>query len=559
MHKCPNCRFEPVDGLATCPNCGFSLVSVDDTLPEDKNDEIEWSELSQLSVESVREMFAEDKADDLEENVKTQNEDNADDTNPILAQYIREHKGEYIPRRDVEPNKEEKTEAEKNEPDGQQAAESLETSEEAIKSEAVEPVVAESPTVDKILPTEPETVVPVLAENTSSEENEQASETEAKPQEPNFGGGNAYSGDNEPPKKSHKKWYITLAAVALLGIGGGYYYHTEKEAEAQRVAAVKKENKEIDTLEETIQEFYTDDKQVFIRADKIGQNTSKLAEEIAKHKDSSRYKELDTSYERLLDKMNSIQEVNLLFTSPAIDGDKVADNLQLKADQPVDLAVNTGDQSFNDLLNQAISQAKDQYEKIEEAKKALSQVIQDGSVLEGVTREQYNSANDALNAVTNQTLVETQKADLKKVDDTLTEKEKKAEEERLAAEKAAQEKAEQEKAAQERQKSTTNSGGPNQPIVGSDSDQTADLSNAAWGWNPGVKEKVIQTCLSRGYITEGGYYVEPARIENGEGYYNLYATTNQASLTKNLSPSDLPMYVVTINCKTGWFKGNGGN
>lgn len=551
MHKCPNCRFEPVDGLETCPNCGFSLVSANDTLSKDKNDEIEWSELSQMSVESVQEMFAEDEAGETEKNEKTPTEDNTDDTNPILAQYIREHRGEYIPRRDVPPVKEEDSE-EKTESEEPKAAETPEKTEaeEAVVKPTEEPEAAEIPVIDEAVPIEPEPVAPVETSASPDSEPEAADDDIA---------GNTSSDDNQPPKKSRKKWYITLAAVAVLGIGGGYYYHTEKEAEAQRVAAVKKENKEIDALEETIQEFYIDDKQVFVKADKVGQNTSKLAEEIAKHKDSSRYDELDTSYQRLLDKMNSIQQVNMLFTAPAINGDKLADNLQLKADEPVDVTINTSDQSLNDLLNQAVTQAKDQYGKIEEAKKALSQVIQDGNVLEGITRDQYNAANDAINAVANQALVETQKADLKKVDDALTEKEKKVEEERLAAEKAAQEKAEQEKAAQERQNTTTNSGGANQPIMGTDASQTADLSNAAWGWNPGVKEKVIQTCLSRGYITEGGYYVEPARIENGEGYYNLYATSNQAPLTKNLSPSDLPMYVVTINCKTGWFRGNGGN
>lgn len=553
MHKCPNCRFEPVDGLETCPNCGFSLVSANDTLSKDKNDEIEWSELSQLSVESVQEMFAEDEAGETEKNEKTPTEDNTDDTNPILAQYIREHRGEYIPRRDVPPVKEEISE-EKTESEEPKAAETPEKpeAEEAVVKPTEEPEAAEIPVIDEAVPIEPEPVAPVETAASQDSEPKAADDDIA---------GNISSGDNQPPKKSRKKWYITLAAVAVLGIGGGYYYHTEKEAEAQRIAAVKKENKEIDALEETIQEFYIDDKQVFVKADKVGQNTSKLAEEIAKHKDSSRYDELDTSYQRLLDKMNSIQQVNMLFTAPAVNGDKLADNLQLKADEPVDVTINTSDQSFNDLLNQAVTQAKDQYGKIEEAKKTLSQVIQDGNVLEGVTRDQYNAANDAINAVANQALVETQKADLKKVDDALTEKEKKAEEERLAAEKAAQEKAEQEKAAQERerQNTTTNSGGANQPIMGTDASQTTDLSNAAWGWNPGVKEKVIQTCLSRGYITEGGYYVEPARIENGEGYYNLYATSNQAPLTKNLSPPDLPMYVVTINCKTGWFRGNGGN
>ncbi|MBO1306748.1 zinc ribbon domain-containing protein [Enterococcus sp. 669A] len=544
MHKCPNCRFEPVDGLETCPNCGFSLVSANDTLPKDKNDEIEWSELSQLSVESVQEMFAENEADATDKNEKTSTEEDAVDTNPILAQYIREHKGEYIPRRDVGPEK-------PAEPEETKAVEA------EVPAEPEVPVETELPVVDEAPAEEP---VTIAAANVSEpvETPEAAAEPEAEAPTQSETEKATNPTPQRPRKKSRKKWYITLAAVAVLGVGGTYYYQSEKEAEAQRVAEVKKENQEIDALEETIQEFYTDDNLVYLKADKVGQNTSKLAEEIAKYKDSSRYDDLDASYDQLVDKMNSIQEVNLLFTNPAINGDKLADNLQLKADQPVDLTVNTSDQSFNDLLNQAVDKAKEQYGKVEAAKKALNGLVQDGTVVEGVTRDQYNAANDAVNAVANQELVKTQKADLTKVDQELTDKEKKAEEEKQAAEKAAKEKAEQEAEAARRNPST-NSGGANQPIMDTDPSQASDLSNAAWGWNPGVKEKVIQTCIDRGYITEGGYFVEPARIENGEGYYNLYATTNQASLTRNMSPSDLPMYVVTINCKTGWFRGNGGN
>ncbi|MGM0212571.1 cell division site-positioning protein MapZ family protein [Enterococcus sp. AZ109] len=549
MHKCPNCRFEPVDGLETCPNCGFSLVSDNDTSPKDKNDEIEWSELSQMSVESVQEMFAENEASTTEENEKAQSETNVDDTNPILAQYIREHRGEYIPRRDVGPQpaieKEENT-----------APEEVETTESESKKE-LEEIVEEDKTTTALAEDSSQESEPVTAVNTEIDPEPMGAKAEES--EPVFepetlaASSEATTSFVRPPKKNRKKWYIALAAVAVLGVGGGYYYHSEKEAEAQRIAEVKKENQEIDALEETIEEFYTDDSLVYLKAEKVGQNTSKLAEEIAKYKGSSRYDDLDASYDRLTDKMTSIQQVNALFTNPAINGEKLADNLQLKADQPVNLTINTSDQKFNELLDQAITQAKEQYDKVDAAKKALNELIQDGTVVEGVTRDQYNAANDAVNAVVNQELVKMQKEDLAKVDQTLTEQEEKAEEERLAAQKAEQE------AEEARRNSNTNSGGPNQPIMETDPSQTADLSNAAWGWNPGVRERVIQTCIDRGYIVEGGYYVEPARIENGEGYYNLYATSNQASLTKNMSPSDLPMYVVTINCKTGWFRGNGGN
>ena len=46
-------------------------------------------------------------------------------------------------------------------------------------------------------------------------------------------------------------------------------------------------------------------------------------------------------------------------------------------------------------------------------------------------------------------------------------------------------------------------------------------------------------------------------IENGEGYYNLFATNTKSSLLKGISEKALPYYIVTINCKTGYFRGNG--
>lgn len=43
---------------------------------------------------------------------------------------------------------------------------------------------------------------------------------------------------------------------------------------------------------------------------------------------------------------------------------------------------------------------------------------------------------------------------------------------------------------------------------------------------------------------------------NGEGYYNLYATNNQSKLLEGTTEKNVHMYLVTINAKTGWFKGN---
>ena len=81
------------------------------------------------------------------------------------------------------------------------------------------------------------------------------------------------------------------------------------------------------------------------------------------------------------------------------------------------------------------------------------------------------------------------------------------------------------------------------------------MNNQAWQWDPEVKNQVLQACLSRGYIVDGGYVLERARIENKEGYYNLYAVA--PSQRFSYASAKNPVYVVTINDKTGFYKGNG--
>ena len=628
LQKCPNCGFEPVEGYATCPKCGFSL-QLNDQNNEDKNDTIEWSELAELPIESVQKMFKENE-DKLKEADEKATVEEPIEMNPILAQYIREHKEGFVAsdndKSEMEVDEEKFDSTKKPDTDSpveveaseistaesklpaeeKDSSESEVTTEsealETAESEAVESEEEFSTTTEKeaITETPAESEEPVEVEPAKGEESEQTVEPEvtaepealetpelemlkseeelstateeveiaaatetpaeseelvediksekiAEPETLTDTDGNLSVKDSDAstktPKKSRKKRYITLAALAVLGIGGGYYYHHEKEVEAQRIATVKKENKALDSIAADIASYYTNKDQNFLVADKVNQDPSSISEELAQYKDNKRYDELKREYDSLTDKQKAEQAVNQLFANPVINGEKLAEKPLLKVAEPVNTTVNTDDQAFNNLLNQAIELAKDQYSKVEAAKKAADSLLKDGKVIDSVSRDQYNAANNAVKAVANQALVQSQKDELTKVDQMVKDKEKKAADEKAAAEKAAKE-----KAAQEAQKKAD-----------TDTSQAGDTSSDAYAWAPGVKEKVIQTCISRGYIVEGGYSLEPVKIENGEGYYNLYATSNRASLTKGYSNSDLPMYLVTINCKTGWFKGNGPN
>lgn len=70
-----------------------------------------------------------------------------------------------------------------------------------------------------------------------------------------------------------------------------------------------------------------------------------------------------------------------------------------------------------------------------------------------------------------------------------------------------------------------------------------DSNNSAWDFADGVLEQILATSRSRGYITGDQYILERVNIVNGNGYYNLYKPDGT--------------YLFTLNCKTGYFVGNG--
>ena len=70
-----------------------------------------------------------------------------------------------------------------------------------------------------------------------------------------------------------------------------------------------------------------------------------------------------------------------------------------------------------------------------------------------------------------------------------------------------------------------------------------DSSNPAWTFADGVLERILETSRARGYITGNKYILERVNIVNGNGYYNLYKPDGT--------------YLFTLNCKTGYFVGNG--
>lgn len=70
-----------------------------------------------------------------------------------------------------------------------------------------------------------------------------------------------------------------------------------------------------------------------------------------------------------------------------------------------------------------------------------------------------------------------------------------------------------------------------------------DVNNEAWTFSPGILENIVAISQQRGYITGNQYILEKVNIINGNGYYNMFTPDGS--------------YLFSINCKTGYFVGNG--
>lgn len=70
-----------------------------------------------------------------------------------------------------------------------------------------------------------------------------------------------------------------------------------------------------------------------------------------------------------------------------------------------------------------------------------------------------------------------------------------------------------------------------------------DAANDAWVFGSGILENILAISQQRGYITGHQYILEKVNIINGNGYYNMFKPDGT--------------YLFSINCKTGYFVGNG--
>ncbi|MEI5988614.1 hypothetical protein A5881_000101 [Enterococcus termitis] len=662
--QCPNCGTEIDNDEDVCPKCGYSFKedfkeeetahkelsekketsekegATSNFLNKDQNENIEWSELKDMSIGHVMTMFNEQQPEEkiTDESEKEQKEQadtkvdpEANETEQLkteavsstektdelvntaaLDQYINEHKNDKLNSENSTKVEQETTKLGQSTEEKQQNTEQVLTTGDHSELEDKEHDEAKpnesehnsltpadndlnqeekkESTEDITKFTKPEEIVEeaktigpkALPKSTASEissKSKKPDEIEMDAAPIFFKDGEEESGSTDPfektvkgdpsPKvsksetssskpagKNYKKMSLILAAVVVLAGGSWYAYSQTQNKTATSGQVTQQQEKLAEQTEKELNSYFTDDKQLFLKPEMVSVSPQKIKETLDTLKEDLKYKNLEAVYKKVVDKQTAITSVNELFAQPIIDGNKLND-AAIKADKKIDLAKREEKDAFDKLLNQATDQATSQYDQLQKAKAAVAVFYKENELTEALNRENYTAAKTEVDQVKSDSLRKPLTDVLTKADKALTDAEAVAASQQTNSAQTPVQPNETQTAVDQNNNAQTTNGiqpdsntfsAPNAegvytaPVYSVDENDVSDMSNPAWSWAPGVQEKVIATCIERGYITAGGYSLQPARIINGEGYYNLYGSDNQ--------------YLVTINAKTGWFKGN---
>ena len=306
--------------------------------------------------------------------------------------------------------------------------------------------------------------------------------------------------DDEPQNK--KKWAILSAIilVILLIFGGGYYVYrqiTRSSQELQTKAADSGlvSNQSVYEQFNTLYDtFYTDENKTALKNSQFSQ-LNQLKELLDKLEGAREHTLAKSKYDSLETQIKAIQEVNSQFETPAITDGVLDTNAKIKADAKF-TEIKTGNTEIDKLLDKAISLGKSQLASTTTASTTASTTAASQEASSPTTESSPSTSTSDTAASTNSGL-SSEGVNLQRSASRVP---------------------------------------YNQSAVN-------DSSNPAWTFADGVLEQILETSRARGYITGNQYILERVNIVNGNGYYNLYKPDGT--------------YLFTLNCKTGYFVGNG--
>ena len=305
--------------------------------------------------------------------------------------------------------------------------------------------------------------------------------------------------DNEDGKNK-KKWvlYGILAALVVLIFGTGYYVYRQvarSTKEIQSSQSTTNTQSDVEEFNNLYDAFYTDRNKTALKNSQFDK-LGQLKTLLDKLEGSREYTLAKSKYDSLATQIKAIQDVNAQFDKPAIVDGVLDTNAKAKSDAKF-TDIKTGNTEIDKVLDKAISLGKSQ----QTALSSSSQESSSSSTERATDNTSPSSSVSSNNSVSarddSHGGLSSSGVDLQRASSRVP---------------------------------------FNQSAVD-------DSNNSAWDFADGVLEKILATSRSRGYITGNQYILERVNIVNGNGYYNLYKPDGT--------------YLFTLNCKTGYFVGNG--
>ena len=301
---------------------------------------------------------------------------------------------------------------------------------------------------------------------------------------------------------SKKKWvlYGILAALVVLILGTGYYVYRQvarSTKEIQTSQSTTNTQSDVEEFNNLYDAFYTDSNKTALKNSQFDKLTQ-LKTLLDKLEGSREYTLAKSKYDSLETQIKAIQDVNAQFDKPAIVDGVLDTNAKAKSDAKF-TDIKTGNTEIDKVLDKAISLGKSQ--QTAPSSSSSSQESSSSSTESTTDNTSPSSSVSSNNSVSarddSHGGLSSSGVDLQRASSRVP---------------------------------------FNQSAVD-------DSNNSAWDFADGVLEKILATSRSRGYITGNQYILERVNIVNGNGYYNLYKPDGT--------------YLFTLNCKTGYFVGNG--
>lgn len=306
--------------------------------------------------------------------------------------------------------------------------------------------------------------------------------------------------------KSKKKWvvYGILAALAILILGTAYYVYRQvnrSTKEIQTAQSTTANQSDVDDFNTLYDAFYTDSNKTALKNSQFDK-LSQLKTLLDKLEGSREHTLAKSKYDSLATQIKAIQDVNAQFEKPAIVDGVLDTNAKAKSDAKF-TDIKTGNTELDKLLDKAISLGKSQQTSASSSSSSQTSSSSSSQASSNTTSETSPSSSNAASTETRSSRGEVNMG--------------------------------VSSAGVSVQRSASR--------VAYNQSAIDDSNNSAWDFADGVLEQILATSRSRGYITGNQYILERVNIVNGNGYYNLYKPDGT--------------YLFTLNCKTGYFVGNG--